>query len=133
MCKIALFREYFRQAQANYTRRVSGSPPESARRPVAVQLVSTNPRRTTPRPARPKDALWQVRPALWKRRDRPALGRLVLRLVRRGLATAVQGFEWPRALRVVPCVEAYQNLSVVARSCASRVVWRTRVIENVDC
>ena len=30
-------------------------------------------------------------------------------------------------------VEALQNSSLVVRSCVSRVVWRTRVIENVEC
>ena len=62
----------------------------------------------SPRTARPEDALRDVQRALEKRRDRPALGRLVLRLVwRRGLATAVQGSEGTRhALRAVrnkPC------------------------------
>ncbi len=53
-----------------------------ARCPVAMCLVSTNPRKQTPRPVRPEDALRQVQLALEKRRDRPALGRLVLWLVR---------------------------------------------------
>ena len=47
-----------------------------ARCPVAMCLVSTNPRRQTPRPARSEDALRQMQPPLGKWRDRPALGRL---------------------------------------------------------
>ena len=52
----------------------------------------------SPRPGRPEDALQHVQLPLGTRRDRPALGRLVMRLVRRHEnAKAVQG-----ALRVVP-------------------------------
>ena len=68
-----------------------------------MQLVFKNQRQAATRPGRPEHALWHVQLPLETRRDGPALGRLVLRQVRRpGDAKAVQGAEGCRhALRVV--------------------------------